>query len=98
MNCTQFSRELFGLTVECDGGTASGLTAYFDVAPGDPMIPTSADGLHCGFFGGEARGITLNAVGLGFAVADLGLGKDPAQKAVAKAGDGRFDARYFRNV
>jgi hypothetical protein len=98
MDCAELGRELGRLAVERYGGTASGLAAHFDVAPGDPMIPTRADGLHCSFFGGEARSVTLNAVGLRFTVEDLGLGEDPMQKAVAEARDGRFDARYFRYV
>src|ERR1700680_3852524 len=98
MDCAELGGELCRLAVEGDGWTASGLAAHLNVTPGDPMIPTSADGLHCGFFGGEARGIALNTIGLRFAIADLGLGKDPTKKAVAKACDGRFDARYLRNV
>src|ERR1700680_3163790 len=98
MDGAELGGELCRLAVELDGGTASGLAAHFDVAPSDPMIPTSTDGFHRGFFGSEASRVTLNPVGFRFAVADLGLSKDPAQKAVAEACDGRFDARYFGYV
>src|ERR1700676_3570405 len=98
MDGAELGGELCRLAVELDSGTASGLAAHFDVAPSDPMIPTGTNGFHRGFFGSETRSITLNPVGLRFAVADFGLSKDPAQKAVAEACDGRFDARYFGNV
>ncbi len=98
MDGAEFGRELRSLAVECDGGTASRLAAHFNVAPGDPMIPSGADGFHCGFFGSETRGVALHPVGLRFAVVDLGLGKDPAQKTVTEACDRRFDARDFRYV
>src|SRR5208282_576753 len=98
MDCAEFGRELRGLAVECDGGTASGLAANFNVAPGDSMIPAGADGLHCGFFGGEAGSVALDAIGFRFAVLDLRLGKDPMHEAIAEAGDGRFNSRYFRYV
>jgi len=98
MDCAELGRELRSLAVECDSGTASGLAAHFNVAPGDPMIPAGADGLHGGFFRGEAGGVALYPIGLRFAVSDLGLGKDPMQEAIAEADDGRFDAWYFSYV
>src|SRR5260370_33524928 len=71
VNCAELRRELGSLAVKCDRGTASRLTTDFNVAPCDPVIPSRADGLHRGFFGGEARSVTLDAVGLRLAVADL---------------------------
>src|SRR5277367_6756915 len=98
MDRAELGRELRSLTVECDGGTASGLAAHFDVTPGDPVIPAGADGFHGGFLGGEARGISFDTVGLRFAVADFGLGENPAQEAVTEARDGRFNARNLRYI
>src|SRR5579863_2254764 len=98
MDCTQLRRELRSLAMKRDGGTAARLTADFNVAPGDSMIPAGPDGFHRSFFRGKARGIALHAVGLRFAIADLGLGKDSANEAVAEPFDGCFDARYFRYV
>ena len=98
VNCAELRRELGSLAVKCDRGTASGLTTDFSVAPGDPVIPSRADGLHRGFFGGEARSVTLDAVGLRLAVADLGLGKDSMEEAVTKTCNGSFDAWYLRYV
>src|SRR3984885_103000 len=98
MDCPELGGELRGLTVECNGWAPSGLAAHFDVPPRDSVIPARTDGFHRGFFSGKARGIALDAVGLGIAVADLTLGKDPAQKAVAEASDRRFDAWHFRDI
>src|SRR5579864_9753289 len=98
MDCSQLSRELGGFAVERDRGTASGPAAHLDVPPGDPVIPSGPNGFHGGFFGGEAGGVTFHSIGLRFAVADLGVGKDPVQKAIAEACDGRFDARGLRYV
>lgn len=98
MDCAQFGGELGRLAVECYSGTASGLAAHFNVAPSDTMIPAGADGLHCGFLSGEACGVALDPVGFRFAVLDLLLGKDPMHEAIAEAGDGCFNSRYFRNV
>ena len=98
MDRAQLGREFRGFPVERDGGTASWLAAHFDIAPGYAVIPTRTDGLHRGFLGGEAGGVALDPVGFRFAIADLSLGEDPAQKAVAETRDGRSDARYFRNV
>ena len=98
MQRAQLGREFGCLAVECDGGTASRLAAYFDVAPRDAVIPASADGLHGGFLGGEARRIAFDPVGLRFTVPDLSLGKDSAQKAVPEARDRRLDTWYLRQV
>src|SRR5271165_3591029 len=98
MNRAQFGCNLRSLAVECDSRTASGLAAHFDVAPCDSIIPPGADGLHRGFFGGETRGVALDAISFRFTVADLSLGKDPVQEAVAEARNRRSDARYFRYV
>jgi len=98
VNCAELGRKLRRLAVERDGGTAARLPANFNVAPGDPMIPAGADGLHRGFLSREARSVALDPVGFGFTVLSLGLGKNPLQKAITEAGDGCFDARYLRYV
>ena len=98
MHRAQFCGKLRSLAMERDGGSASGLAADFNVAPGNSMIPARPDSLHRGFLGGEARGVTLDAVGLRFTIADLGLSKNPMQEAFAEACDGRSDARHFRDV
>jgi hypothetical protein len=98
MHRAHFGCELCSFAVECDSGAASRLAAHFNVAPRDSMIPASADGLHGGFLGGEARCIAFDPVGLRFTVPDLSLGKDSVQKAVAEACNRRFDARYLRYV
>ena|SRR5579863_860316 len=98
MDRAELRCELGSFAVKCNRGTASGLAADFNVAPGDPVIPARADSLHRSFFSGEARSVALDPVGLRFAVADLRLGKDSMQEAMTKTRDGRFDAWNLRYI
>jgi hypothetical protein len=95
MHGAQPARKLGSLAVESDCGTPSGLAADFNIAPGDPMIPAGAEGLHGRFFRGEAGRVPLDPVSFRVAVADLGLGENPAQEAIFEALDGCFYAPYF---
>src|ERR1700691_6074526 len=62
---------LTGSPVKSNGRAAAGHADYFAIAPAYAVAPAGAQGFHRGFFGGEACGITLDAVGLGVAVADF---------------------------
>src|SRR6266849_10061579 len=90
--------ELGGLAVEGNGGAASGLAAHFNIAPTHPVVPTRAEGFHSCFLGRETRRVTLHAVGLRLAVADLALGVDSLQKAIAEARERRRNPWDFGNV
>src|SRR6476661_5112733 len=63
--------ELSGFAVKCHGGPASGHADHLAIPPAHAMIPSRAQSLHRSFLGGEARGITLNSVSLGIAIANL---------------------------
>ena len=80
------------------GRTASGHAGDFAIAPAHAVIPAGAESLHGGFFGGEARGIALEAIRLGIAIANLSRSVDALQKAVPEALDGLADAGDFGDV
>src|SRR5579862_2039570 len=84
--------------VENQGGPAAGLARYFAVPPAHAMIPSGAQRLHRGFFGGVAGGITFYAIGLRLAIANLAGRVDPLQEPVAEALDGLANAGNFRDV
>ena len=70
----------------------------FDVAPADAVIPPRAEGFHARFFGGKSSGVTFEASGFGFAIADFTFGEDSVKETIAETGDGRADARDFGDV
>src|SRR5690349_21670869 len=79
-------------------GSAARHTRDFAIAPADTVIPTRAQCLHGSLLGREARGVTLEAVGLGVAVANLPRRVDPLEKSVPKALDGLPDTRNFSDI
>ena len=62
------------------------------------MIPTRAQSLHGGFFGGEAGRVTLHPIRLGIAIANLAGRENTLQKTLSEALDGTADAGDFGDV
>jgi hypothetical protein len=62
------------------------------------MIPARAESFHSGFLGSEARGITLDAIGLGVAIANLFGCVNALEETLSEALNGLADARNFRDV
>lgn len=81
----EFLRELGGDAMKNHRGTSTRLSLYFDVPPTDAVIPPCAQRLHPRLLGSKAGGKALDAVGFGFTVPNLTLGKDALQKALAEA-------------
>src|SRR5450432_846141 len=95
---SQLRGEFPSLPVKGHGRPPSRHPRDFTIAPPHAMIPARAQRLHRSFLGGEARGVTLEAVSLGIAVANLSRREDALQKAVPKALNGLPDARNFSDV
>src|SRR5215831_11122401 len=84
--------ELGGLAVESNRRTASGLPVNLDVAPTNATAPAGAQRFHGCFFGGETGGISLDPVGLRFAIANFFFRINSPKKSIAEPGDGFSDA------
>src|SRR5450432_3345006 len=97
MHCAKLGSEFGSLTVEGHRGAASGLTSHFDIPPADAVVPSRAEGFHGRFFGCEARGIALHAIGLRLTISDFAFGVDAPQEAVAETRYGFSNARHFRD-
>jgi hypothetical protein len=95
---TEFGRDLRRFAVEENRWATAGGTDYFDIAPGDAVVPACAERLHISFFGGKTRGVTFHTVGFGMAVANLAFSENSADEAVTKTFDGFCNARNFRDV
>jgi hypothetical protein len=94
----EFCRRFSGSAGEKDIRSLARPAAHFDLSPSHSTIHAGTKGFHGSFFGGKAAGKTLNTVALRFTVADLVFGKNPRQKTLAKAFNGRLDAVYFDDV
>src|SRR5579864_2721360 len=92
--CSEFSR----LAVERHRRTPSRHTHDFTVTPPHAVVPSCTERLHRRFFRGEASGVTLDAVGLRIAVANLARGEDALEKAAAETLDRLADARNLSDV
>src|ERR1700689_4315978 len=84
--------------MESDRRTPTWHPADFHITPGHTVVPSGANGFHGCFFGGEAGCISLCAIRLRIAIANLTLGKDAMQEALPEARNGCRDARHFRDV
>src|ERR1700685_2035286 len=73
-------------------------THNFAVAPAHTAAPSRSQRFHCAFLGGEPRGVTLLAVGLGIAVISLAAGEDTIQESVAEPLHRVANAWDFGNV
>jgi len=97
----QAIRKLCCYTVKLQRGTPRRQVLYFEIPPADAASPTSADGLHPSFLGGESGGIAFIAVGLAFDIGDFSGRVDALDKAAAVTFDrasntvhlGQIDAR-----
>jgi len=94
----QLPGKLSGFTMKGDSRTTAGLANNFAIPPAHAVAPTRAQSLHRRFFRREARGVALDAVCLGVAIADFARRKDSLQKPVAKARNRLPDAWDLRNV
>src|SRR5215471_7551268 len=94
----QDGSELCSLAGEAQAGTPTGLANDLHVLPGHSVAKSGTDCLHRRLFGGKASGQAFGSVGLGGSVADLFLGKDSTQKAIAKTLHGGLDPCHFGDV
>jgi hypothetical protein len=94
----QLFRDCGCLAMKLNGGTLAFAAHDFNIAPADAMVPSRAQGLHAGFFGGEAGGVTLKTVGLALAVLDFAFRKDATKEAVAEAFDALANAVDFGDI
>src|SRR5206468_11349042 len=90
--------ELSRLAVKGHGGSASGQADHLAIAPPHAMIPARAQSFHGRFLGGEARGITLHAIGLGIAIPNFSGSINALQEALPETLDGLADAGNFGDV
>src|SRR5579862_120032 len=95
---SQLRREFSRLAMESHGGTAPGHARDFAVAPAHAMIPSGAECFHRGFLCCESRSITLKAVRLRVAIANLPGSKNALYETVAKALDGLADAGNLGDI
>src|SRR3984893_7971141 len=98
VSCAEPRRKLGRLTMEGDGGPASGLPGHLDVAPAHAMVPAGAERFHGRFLGGKAGSITFDAGGCGLGIASFAFGEHTPKESVAMTRDGLRDARNFRDV
>lgn len=87
-----------GFSVEDNRGATSGLALHLDIAPPHTAVPAGTKRLHTRFLGGKAGGEALDAIGLGLAIANFALGKNPLQKSFTKTLNGGGHTRNFDNV
>ena len=90
--------DFLGDAVELERGPSAAQVGNFEIAPADAALPTRADGLHAGFFGGKPGGISLVAIRLALYICDLGARVNALDEASAVALDGCADAIDFRQV
>ena len=84
--------------MELNCGALAPWTYNFDVTPADAVVPSGAEGLHAGFFGGEARGVVLGRRRAArVAVGALRFGEDALAEA-RRARQSFTDAPDFDNV
>src|SRR5437667_4070079 len=79
-------------------GSASGLAAHLHVAPAHSVVPAGAERLHCRLFSGESGSVTLHAIRLRIAIANLAVSKDSSHEALTKPHNGLRDAGNLRYV
>jgi hypothetical protein len=95
---SEFRGKFRCLSVEGDRRPPARHPRYLAVSPAHAMIRSRTQRLHRRFLGRETRGITLEAIRLGIAIANLFRGKYALEKARSEAFDGLADARNLGDV
>ena len=73
-------------------------TGWLGVGLWGGRLRCRTSGRRARFFGGKSSGVTFEASGFGFAIADFTFGEDSVKETIAETGDGRADARDFGDV